>query len=153
MAEVVIAGALAKVGFGDAVTVDSAGLGDWHVGEGADERAVAALKEQGFDGSRHRARLFSPKELSSTSLLIGMDESHCDALLTMQGTHGGDATIRMMRSFDPQAEEPLGVADPYYGELKDFAAVLDQITHVSPFLVAHVAEALESRFSRSTSDQ
>ncbi|HEY3565511.1 MAG TPA: low molecular weight phosphotyrosine protein phosphatase, partial [Casimicrobiaceae bacterium] len=36
--------------------VDSAGIGDWHVGQGADPRTLAALSRAGYDGNAHRAR-------------------------------------------------------------------------------------------------
>ena len=43
MAEVVCRAQLAERGLGERVSVDSAGTGDWHVGQPADPRTVAAL--------------------------------------------------------------------------------------------------------------
>ena len=40
------------------IPVASRGLGNWHVGQGADPRAVAAARAHGFDLSPHRARQF-----------------------------------------------------------------------------------------------
>ena len=58
MAEVVLRELARRAGAQDAVEVDSAGTGDWHVGHEADRRALRVLAEAGYDGSTHRARQF-----------------------------------------------------------------------------------------------
>lgn len=138
MAEVVTADLLHAAGFCEPITVDSAGLGDWHVGEPADPRALAALSARGFDGSSHTARFFNPVELTATDLIIALDESHFDALHALNKEVIGTADIVLLRSFDPAAEEPLGVADPYYGEQSDFDLVLGQIIDATKGLTEHL---------------
>ena len=51
MAETVLRAELAAAGLDGAVVVDSAGTGDWHVGDAMDPGARAALASRGFDGS------------------------------------------------------------------------------------------------------
>jgi protein-tyrosine phosphatase len=60
MAEVVLAALLTRSGLAEHVVVDSYGTGDWHVGELADPRTVAALAEHGLDATTHRARVVPP---------------------------------------------------------------------------------------------
>src|SRR6516225_10421323 len=58
MAETVLRASLAEAGLDGAVRLDSAGTGDWHVGEPMYQPAQAALARWGYDGSAHRARQF-----------------------------------------------------------------------------------------------
>ncbi len=63
MAEVILRDELAAAGLGGKVDVDSAGTGDWHLGEAMDRRARAELSRRGYDGSRHEARQIQPSWL------------------------------------------------------------------------------------------
>src|SRR5204863_1344671 len=54
MAETVLRAELAAAGLDGAVVVDSAGTGDWHVGDAMDPGARSALASRGHDGSVHR---------------------------------------------------------------------------------------------------
>ena len=60
MAETVFKELVRRAGLEPSIAVSSAGTGDWHVGEPSDERTLAALAAQGFNGSGHRARQFDP---------------------------------------------------------------------------------------------
>ena len=67
MAETVLRAELAAASLAEtarAVVVDSAGTGDWHVGDAMDPGARSALASRGHDGSAHRARQFQPSWLS-----------------------------------------------------------------------------------------
>jgi len=147
--EVVLREAVERAGLGHAVVVDSAGIGAWHVGEGADRRAVGVLARHGYDGSTHRAQQitrdwFDDPE-TAPDLLLAMDTGHYDALRRLAPA-GVD--VRMMRSFDPQLaglsrdEVDLDVEDPYYGDLSDFEVVLAQVEAAAPGLVAHLRTLL-----------
>ncbi|MGZ8804053.1 MAG: arsenate reductase/protein-tyrosine-phosphatase family protein, partial [Microbacterium sp.] len=59
MADVVFRWFADAAGLGDRVASTSAGTGDWHVGERADQRTIDALDRHGYDGNRHRARQFT----------------------------------------------------------------------------------------------
>ena len=67
MAETVLRAELAAAGLNGAVVVDSAGTGDWHVGDAMDPGARSALASRGHDGSAHRARQFQPSWLSGVT--------------------------------------------------------------------------------------
>ncbi len=85
MAEVVLRDELDKAGLSGKVTVDSAGTGDWHVGEAMDSRARAELSRRGYDGSGHEARQIRASWLDDYDLLLAMDRSN----LANLRTHGG----------------------------------------------------------------
>ena len=54
MAETVLRASLAEAGLAEAVTLDSSGTGDWHVGEPMYAQARRALARRGYDGSGPR---------------------------------------------------------------------------------------------------
>jgi protein-tyrosine phosphatase len=50
---------------------------------------------------------------------------------------GGDGEVRMLRSFDPAADDE-DVPDPYYGDYSDFVEVLGLVEAAMPGLVEWV---------------
>ncbi len=69
MAETLIRAKLDSSALADRVSVQSAGTGDWHLGERMDHGALAELRRRGFDGSAHRARQIGPDWLGQFDLL------------------------------------------------------------------------------------
>src|ERR1700688_4616281 len=83
MAETVLRAALAEAGLAGAVTVDSSGTGDWHVGQPMYPQARRALAGRGHDGSAHRARQFEAAWLPDLDLVLAMDASNLATLRRM----------------------------------------------------------------------
>ena len=134
MAEVIVREKLAQEGLADAVTVTSSGIGGWHVGHKADERARAELAAHGYDGEAHRAQQFG-FEQEQADLIVALDTNHVSELVA----RGVDENkVRLIRSFDPAAEEGAGVADPYYGGPEGFAVVREQIESAADGIIAWV---------------
>jgi protein-tyrosine phosphatase len=131
MAEVVLRRLVDEAGLSGQVEVDSAGTGRWHVGEGADRRALRTLRAAGYDGSAHRARVFEPGWLADRDLVVALDRGHLRELHALAGDAGARDRVRLLRSFvdepDRAAGAPLDVADPYYGDAADFTVVLEQV--------------------------
>lgn len=140
IAEVLIRAELTAAGLADRVSVQSAGTGDWHLGEGMDRGARAELARRGFDGSGHRARQIGPDWLDRFDLLIAMDHSNLKGLRRMAaGKPDLDQRIRLLRSFDPEAPDDAQVPDPYGGGAEEFAEVFDLIAAAAKGLVAELA--------------
>lgn len=133
MGEVMLRAALDDAGVAG-VELNSCGLGRWHVGDGADHRAVAQLAADGFDGSRHRAAQFGAPH-ADADLFLAMDASHVSGLRA-EGVDPGK--IRLFRSFDPASTDGAEVDDPYYGTRHDFAAVAEEVSAALPALVEHI---------------
>src|SRR6266702_8917483 len=89
MAEVILREELARAGLAGAVTVESAGTGDWHVGERIYGPAREELARHGYDGSAHRARQIEASWLGGYDLLLAMDASNLADLRRM--ARGSDA--------------------------------------------------------------
>ena len=99
MAETVLRAELAAAGLDGAVVVDSAGTGDWHVGDAMNSGAQAALARRGFDGSSHRARQIQPSWLARRDLVLAMDARNLADLRRMargqeQGATGSGCSAR-----------------------------------------------------------
>jgi protein-tyrosine phosphatase len=146
IAEAVARAAIEHEGLVGLVEVDSAGTDGWHVGDPADERAVAALERHGYDGSAHVARTLDRAGIRRTDLVVAMAQNHEELLRRWAGPDDDPGRIRLLRSFDPEAVErgKLDVADPYYGKRKHFEKVLAQVEAAVPGLIAHVREGLEA---------
>jgi protein-tyrosine phosphatase len=127
MAEVALRAELAEAGLDGAVTVDSAGTGDWHIGHPMDRRARAELAARGYDGSAHRARQIDPSWLPERDLFLAMDRRNLADLRRMAGQAGVPAErVRLFgeaSGLGPDQDIP----DPYGGGADDFAAALDLI--------------------------
>ena len=106
--------------------VASAGLSDFHVGETADPRTLAALTEAGYDDVAHRAKEFEPKWLDRFDLVIAFDRGQERALRSLARSEEQLSKIRLLLAFDPDATTS-DVPDPYYSEDAFFGTVLRQI--------------------------
>lgn len=145
--EVVLRDQLLAEGLADRVEVWSAGTGDWHVGEPADHRARATLREHGHNGERHRAKQFRPGDFEDADLVLALDRSHLRTLTALARTDDDRAKVRLLRSFDPLAEAAgtLDVADPYFGSRADFEDTYRTVVRANLGLIAHLRRVLEVR--------
>lgn len=136
--EKVLQAAFDDAGLGHQVRVTSAGTGDWHVGQGANERAVAVLAAAGYP-TGHRASQITADELTDIDLVLAADRGHLRELRRLTSDHD---KIALLRSFDPQAEDDE-VPDPYYGPDSGFAEVLAMTQAAAPGVVAAVRDRLD----------
>jgi protein-tyrosine phosphatase len=136
-AEGVMRHVLCEEGLEDAVEVDSAGTGAWHVGNGPDERSAAAALRRGIrlDGA---ARQVAGGDFEAFDLVLAADGSNRRALLELASDDESRAKVRMLREFDPEAGGDLDVPDPYYGGERGFDDVLDIVERSCRGLLDHL---------------
>lgn len=127
MAGVVFAQIAADAGLADRFQVESAGTGDWHVGEPADERTIAALAARGYDGSRHRARQFDPDRFPDLDLVVALDRSHERILRSWAPTMDDSAKVTLLLRYDDAWPQQADVPDPYYADRHEFDRVLSTV--------------------------
>ena len=130
---------IASAGLADRVVVDSAGTGDWHVGQPMDERAVRVLTAAGYDASRHRARLAEAHWLAEHDLVLAMD---ADNRADLEALGVPADRLRMFRQFDPERSQ-YDVPDPYYGGADGFEEVLRIVERTSAALTDELAGLLD----------
>jgi protein-tyrosine phosphatase len=142
MAETVLRAALAEAGLAGAVTVDSSGTGDWHVGQPMNAQARRALAGRGHDGSAHRARQFETAWLPGLDLVLALDASNLATLRRLAGPRDRDR-IRLLGEVGGLGEIGGGqIPDPYGGTDADFGYVLDLLGAAAPVIAARLAELL-----------
>jgi protein-tyrosine phosphatase len=88
----------------------------------------------------HRGRQFVRRDFDEFDLILAMDHDNQGALMRL-APHGDAAhKIRFLRSFDPDAEGAVEIADPYYGSQEDFARAYDEIESSCRALLAHIRD-------------
>jgi protein-tyrosine phosphatase len=149
MAETVLRAALAEAGLDGAVVVDSAGTGDWHVGQPMNSGARAALASRGYDGSAHRARQIDHSWLARRDLVLAMDARNLADLRRMAGAGNGDRVrlfgeVGGLSGRDPRDEaDGAEIPDPYGGDAAEFGYVLDLLGRAAPVIASRLARRLE----------
>ena len=89
--------------------VDSAGTGDWHVGEGPDRRSVRTARNHGIDISKQVCRQFRRRDFSDFDHILVMDKYNLSDVLHMAPDEKSAAKVKLL----------LGnreVPDPYYDD-------------------------------------
>lgn len=121
------------------VPVASCGTGDWHVGHGADPRAVAAGAAAGYDLAPHRARQLALGDFARHRLVLGMDRSNLEDMLRLCPVELRD---RVGLFLDIAGVTPSGeVPDPYHGGEADFAHVIELARQGTRGLLRRLAAA------------
>ena len=143
MADVVFRWFADQAGLSGRVASSSAGTGDWHVGERADERTLDALVRRGYDGARHRARQFTAVDFECNDLVVALDHSHERVLRGWARSEADAYKISLLMSFDPGAKT-LDVPDPYYAGPAMFDDVLGMIEGASRALFRQLEPAIRS---------
>lgn len=116
---------VARAGLADSISTDSVGLGDWHVGDPPDARAIKSAAGRGVDISDLRARQLAPADFDRFDLLLAMDEGHHRDMLRRAT---GEQRNKVRMFMEAAAGDPApAVPDPYYGGPDGFEAVLDMI--------------------------
>ncbi|HEX4658315.1 MAG TPA: low molecular weight protein-tyrosine-phosphatase [Streptosporangiaceae bacterium] len=148
MAEVVLRAEIERAGLSGRVEVDSAGTGDWHLGEPMDSRARAELSRRGYDGAGHRARQFEASWFERYDLVLAMDGSNLARLRRMAPDREAAQRTALFLSFDPVragSGGDLEVPDPYNGGPEEYALVFDLVRPAAVGLADQLAELLADR--------
>lgn len=118
------------------VRADSAGTGNWHIGEPPDRRAQRAALRHGVDISRYRGRQVEPADFRRFSHIFALDLENLAALHEIRPA---DATAKVGLLLDlVDGMEGQPVADPYHGADAAFEETWDQVDHAARALVARL---------------
>ena len=106
------------------IAIDSAGTGNWHVGELPDARARAVARRRGYELSG-TARQFLRGDFADFDYVLAMDEDNLRALKKLAPNEAARNKVRLLREFDATAPAGAEVPDPYYGGSSGFDEVID----------------------------
>ena len=130
---------------GVAVSADSAGTSDWHLGDPPYGPAIRTAAGRGYDISGLRARQFGPEDFDRFDRIIAMDRANLATIESLRPP-GSGTPVTLLLSHAP--EVPIEeVPDPYY--TKDFEEALDLIESAAAGLIGQLqiasATALKAR--------
>jgi protein-tyrosine phosphatase len=136
-AEAVMRHLLVREPPGFRVAIESAGTGDWHVGEPRDRRSQAVGKARGIPLTG-AAQQFTSVDFDRFEQVIAMDRSNRDELLRLARSDEDRAKVSLLRSFDSTAPPEAEVPDPYYGGPRGFEDVFDICERACRGLLEHL---------------
>lgn len=151
-------------GLHDSITVESSGIGSWHVGEDADRRMRATASRHGVPFN-HPARALSRSDLDSYHVIFAMGAEHEREIVSRlrrigrvpdadTSDRGGirtpAGTLYRFRQFDPVVIGPDGTApaprelapdvpDPYYGGPEGFEEVWEMVDRTCSVILDSIA--------------
>lgn len=113
--------------------VDSAGTGDWHIGDPPDPRAIAAGGQRGYALEALRGRQIEAADFERFAHIIVMDRQNLSNVLALAPqNHSGSVRLFLDYAGHHNGEVP----DPYLGGPGDFDRVIDMIEGASDGLIS-----------------
>jgi protein-tyrosine phosphatase len=131
MAEGILTDLVAKSGL--KWEVDSAGTGDWHVGEQPDPRALATAKKFGVDISKQKARQFTPEDFDNFDRIYVMDTNNYRDLLKQTRGQADMVKVDWVLNLSHPGQNK-GVTDPYFAE-DQFETVFNELKESCKVLI------------------
>ncbi len=108
-------------------SIDSAGIGGWHVGQLPDERMRRQARARGYELTHH-ARQFNPlTDFELFDYIITMDDENYAEIIRMARTKEQKEKVVGMSQYFVKYKDWKAVPDPYYGVVSDFDFAIDLI--------------------------
>ena len=106
--------------------IDSAGIGDWHVGQLPDARMRRHGAARGYDfGSR--ARQFKRDDFKRFDCILVMEHDNLRMVNAMTNDEEDRRKVHLLTEYLTEHHDAATVPDPYYGGSADFDYALDLI--------------------------
>ena len=105
-------------------TLDSAGIGSWHIGQLPDKRMRVHAQRRGLTLD-HLCRQVKEADFDRFDIIIGMDAENIADLRALAPTPEAEAKIFPMAAFVNMAMRYDYIPDPYYEGAEGFELVLD----------------------------
>jgi protein-tyrosine phosphatase len=99
--------------------IDSAGTGNWHIGQGPDRRSTREAQRNGIDISSQVCRQFRVSDFDEFDLILVMDRNNKADVLRLARTDADRAKVKMLLG-DKE------VPDPYHDD-SQFAPVFKMV--------------------------
>ncbi|MCF4100915.1 low molecular weight phosphotyrosine protein phosphatase [Gillisia sp. M10.2A] len=94
--------------------VDSAGTGDYHIGDLPDTRSIAVGKRYGIDITSQRGRQFSVKDFDEFDHIYVMDNFNYNDVISLARNENDKQKVNLILN-EIFPEENVDVPDPYHG--------------------------------------
>lgn len=130
------------------VEVDSAGTGDWHVGQPPDPRAIACARRHGVDIAMLRGRQLSAGDFHEFDWLLCADANNLRDVLRVAPAGARHRVALLMEWAGVQAGG--GIPDPYTGGAEHFEEVWQMVDAAAQAVVGRPCPGVESGIIRHT---
>jgi len=137
LAEGVMRAVAERAGHGDAILVDSAGTGDWHVGDPPDRRSIAIAKAYGIDIANFRGRQVAAADFDAFDMVLGMDGRNVCDLRERMPAAAHKVHLFMEYAMDRDDDVP----DPYYEAEEAFERLYQMLEAGCSSLLAKLGRA------------
>ena len=107
--------------------VDSAGTGNWHIGELPDPRSIKTAQKHGIDITDQRARQLKPRDLDNYDLIFAMDKSNHQNILKLTNKEEHKDKVKLIMNM-AITDSNQNVPDPYWNDdgFEQVFAMLDR---------------------------
>lgn len=112
-----------KEGLDNMFEIDSAGIGNWHVGQLPDSHMRKCGAEHGYKFDSH-ARQFQKSDFKQFDTIVVMDNENYRAITSMASSQTDKDKVVRMADFLTTHREYTTIPDPYYGDYADFELVI-----------------------------
>ncbi len=134
-AEGIMKALVEKAGRGEEFEIDSAGIGNWHVGQLPDSRMRKCGAEHGYRFDSH-ARQFQKSDFERFDTIAVMDNDNYRAVTSMASSQADRDKVVRMADFLASHREHTTIPDPYYGGYSDFELVVTLLEDACQSLLA-----------------
>jgi len=111
----------------DLVEVDSAGTGDYHIGDRPDQRSIDVAKKNGLDITNQRGRQFTAADFKRFDYIMAMDNYNYEDIISLAESEEDKSKVKLILNYALPGEN-LDVPDPYFGGSSGFDDVYDMLT-------------------------
>ncbi|WP_299206544.1 low molecular weight protein-tyrosine-phosphatase [Brumimicrobium sp.] len=108
------------------VVVDSAGTGDWHVGDAPDPRMIETAKRNGVPIDDLRGRQFKVADFDEFDRIVVMDKSNFANVTKLARDEKDVQKVELFLNLTHPGKD-LEVPDPYFGGDEGFQDVFDML--------------------------
>jgi len=122
----------------DGMTLDSAGLGDWHAGQPPDPRAIRTASAHGIDIAGQRARMLTAQDFEDFDLILCADAATLRETRARMPVTSQAAVERLLQWGG--VPEPCDLDDPYTGDLPRFERAWQRIDAAGEGIVGRLLD-------------
>lgn len=116
------------------IEIDSAGTGNYHVGQGPDPRAVACALARGIEISQLRARQIMREDFDRYDVIYVMDRSNLSDVLELAQNAAHRKKVRLILN-ETSPGHDREVPDPYFGGQEGFDTVFEMLSASAEMIV------------------
>jgi protein-tyrosine phosphatase len=136
LAEGILASKLPKEDF----LVDSAGTGNWHVGNPPDKRSIQVAKNHHVDIHQQKARQFKVSDFDTFDHIFVMDLQNYQDIVKLASSPAQAEKVKLLLDV-LFPNEKVEVPDPYYGSERDFEQVYQLLDHACTLLAEQLMQS------------